>query len=122
MNAATVYGGAAVQKDIARGLRAVLGLLVLLVAFSRIYLGVHTPQDILAGIVAGTLVMYLTMKLTQWVKDHPEKDLLLVCIGGIHLSLDHKTLRRGKDDLNYAPRHGIMNGLKTLRISTCRIA
>ena len=81
MNAATVYGGAAVQRDIPRALRVVLGLLVLLVAFSRIYLGVHTPQDILAGIAAGTLVMYLTMKLMQWVKDHPEKDLPVVCIG-----------------------------------------
>ncbi len=81
MNAATVYGGAAVQRDIPRALRVVLGLLVLLVAFSRINLGVYTPQDILAGIAAGTLVMYLTMKLMQWVKDHPEKDLPVVCIG-----------------------------------------
>jgi undecaprenyl-diphosphatase len=62
-------------------LRVVLGLLVLLVAFSRNYLGVHTPQDVLVGAVAGTLVMYLTMKLMQWVKAHPEKDLLVVCIG-----------------------------------------
>ena len=81
MNAATVFGGGAVHKDIPRALRVVLGLLVLLVAFSRIFLGVHTPQDVLVGVVAGTLVMYLTMKLMQWVKLHPEKDLLVVCIG-----------------------------------------
>ena len=81
MNAATVYGGGAVRKDLPRVLRIVLGLLVLLVAFSRNYLGVHTPQDVLVGILAGTLVMYLTMKLMQWVKLHPEKDLLVVCIG-----------------------------------------
>ena len=81
MNAATVFGGGAVRRDIPRVLRVVLGLLVLLVAFSRNYLGVHTPQDVLVGAVAGTLVMYLTMKLMQWVKIHPEKDLLVVCIG-----------------------------------------
>ena len=81
MNAATLFGGGAVRKDIPRALRFVLGLLVLLVGFSRNYLGVHTPQDVLVGIVAGTLVMYLTMKLMQWVKNHPEKDLLVVCIG-----------------------------------------
>jgi hypothetical protein len=52
-----------------------------LVAFSRNYLGVHTPQDVLVGIVAGTLVMYLTMKLMQWIKVHPEKDLPTACIG-----------------------------------------
>ena len=81
MNAATVFGGGAVRKDIPPALRAVLGLLVLLVGFSRNYLGVHMPQDVLAGAVAGTLVMYLTMKLMHWVKIHPEKDLLVVIIG-----------------------------------------
>ncbi len=81
MNAATVFGGGAVRKDIPPALRAVLGLLVLLVGFSRNYLGVHMPQDVLAGAVAGTLVMYLIMKLMQWVKIHPEKDLLVVIIG-----------------------------------------
>ena len=81
MNAATIFGGGAVRKDIPRALRSVLGLLVLLVAFSRNYLGVHTPQDVLVGIVAGILVMYLTVKLMQWIKVHPEKDILVVCIG-----------------------------------------
>ena len=81
MNAATVYGGGAVRKDLPRVLRIVLGLLVLLVGFSRNYLGVHTPQDVLVGAVAGILVMCLTMKLMQWVKIHPEKDLLVACIG-----------------------------------------
>ena len=81
MNAATIFGGGAVRRDIPRALRTVLSLLVLLVAFSRNYLGVHTPQDVLVGIAAGILVMYLTVKLMHWVKIHPEKDLLVVCIG-----------------------------------------
>ena len=81
MNAATVYGGGAVRKDLPRVLRIVLGLLVLLVAFSRNYLGVHTPQDVLVGAAAGILVMWLTVKLMEWVKIHPEKDLFVVCIG-----------------------------------------
>ena len=81
MNASTVYGGGVVRRDLPRVLRVMLGLLILLVAFSRIYLGVHTPQDILVGIVAGILVMCLTMKLMQWVKSHPEKDLPVAGIG-----------------------------------------
>ncbi len=81
MNAATIFGGGAVRRNIPRAQRAVLGLLVLLVAFSRNYLGVHTPQDVLVGVVAGTLVMFLTVKLMRWVKVHPEKDILVVCIG-----------------------------------------
>ena len=81
MNAATVFGGGAVRKDLPGMLRAALGIMVVLVAFSRIYLGVHTPQDILVGAVCGTLVMWMTLKLMQWVKAHPEKDLLIVFIG-----------------------------------------
>ena len=60
MNAASIFGGGAVRKDLPRVLRIVLGILVLLVGFSRNFLGVHTPQDVLVGIVAGTLVMFLT--------------------------------------------------------------
>jgi len=81
MNASTVFGGGAVRKDLPGILRIVLGVMVALVAFSRIYLGVHTPQDILVGVVCGTLVMWLTLKLMQWVKAHPEKDILILCIG-----------------------------------------
>ena len=81
MNAATVYGGTAVRKDMPRVLRMISGLIVILVAFSRLYLGVHTPQDVLAGAAAGLLVMWLTVKLMRWVSDHPEKDRLVVCIG-----------------------------------------
>ena len=81
MNAASVYGGGAVRKDIPRAMRVVLVFLVLLVAFSRNYLGVHTPQDVLVGMAASVLVMYLTVKLMQWVKLHPEKDIPVACIG-----------------------------------------
>ena len=31
--------------------------------------------------ICGTLVMWLTLKLMQWVKDHPEKDVLILCVG-----------------------------------------
>ena len=62
-------------------MRVVLGITVVLVAFSRIYLGVHTSQDILVGTVAGTLVMWLTARLMQWLAAHPEKDLLIAGIG-----------------------------------------
>ena len=81
MNAATVYGGAIVRKDLPRVLRIMLGILLALVAFSRLYLGVHTPQDVLAGAAVGMLVMGLTVKLMQWVSIHPEKDFWVLGIG-----------------------------------------
>lgn len=81
MNGSTVYGGCAVRKDLSKGFRIVMGLLIVLIGLSRCWLGVHTPQDILVGWVCGILVMWLTAKLMRWIDAHPEKDLLIVCIG-----------------------------------------
>ena len=81
MNAATVYGGGTVRKELPKALRACLFAIVILVAFSRIYLGVHTPQDIIVGATAGMLVMWLTVRLMKWAAAHPEKDWLIVLIG-----------------------------------------
>ena len=81
MNAASVFGGGAVRKDLPKALRVLLGVTVALVAFSRIFLGVHTPQDIIVGAICGILIMWLTVRLMQWVADHPEKDIWVVCAG-----------------------------------------
>ena len=81
MNAVSVYGGGAVHKDMPEGLRIVLCLLVLMVAFSRMYLGVHTPQDVLVGTAAGILVMWLIFRMLQWVQENPDRDKLVVLAG-----------------------------------------
>lgn len=81
MNGATVFGGGAFRKEFPRALRVVLGLVVALIAFSRIFLGVHTPQDVLVGACAGLLVMWGTSRLMQWIALHPEKDALVVAAG-----------------------------------------
>ena len=81
MNAASVFGGVTVRKDMPAVLRAVMFVVVILTAFSRNYLGVHTPQDTLVGLAAGMLVMWLTCKLMKWVESHPEKDVWVFCIG-----------------------------------------
>ena len=82
MNGASLYGGAGLRKELPRGLRIVLLLIMVLIGFSRNYLGVHTPQDVIVGITAGLLVMWLTGKLLNLLEAHPEKDLLVLVIGG----------------------------------------
>jgi len=52
-----------------------------LVGFSRLYLGVHTPQDVLVAFIAGMFVMSLTILLLRWVEAHPEKDWIVVVTG-----------------------------------------
>lgn len=90
MNAATVFGGGAVRRDLPKALRVTLGIILVLVAFSRLFLGVHTPQDVLMGACVGTLVMAGTSRMMRWLEAHPEKDLLVAGIGlalGIALAL-----------------------------------
>ena len=81
MNAATVFGGSAIRRELGRGLRILMWLMLFLVAFSRNFLGVHTPQDVLVGAAAGVLVMFLAGKLMSWLKEHPEKDVWVAVVG-----------------------------------------
>ncbi len=82
VNAASLYGGGMIRKEFPKILRIFFGLIVVLIAFSRIYLGVHTPQDIIVGALSGLLVMWLISKLMNWVDAHPEKDWTVLLIGG----------------------------------------
>ena len=81
MNGASLFGGLAIRRDIRSGLRALFWIIMGLIAFSRIFLGVHTPQDILVGAGVGVLVMFLTGKLLRWLEAHPDKDLIVALVG-----------------------------------------
>ncbi|MBR3264493.1 MAG: phosphatase PAP2 family protein [Erysipelotrichaceae bacterium] len=65
MNASTVFGGGVVRRDLPFVLRITLFLIMSLVGFSRLYLGVHTPQDVLVAFIAGMFVMSLTILLLR---------------------------------------------------------
>ena len=81
MNGASLFGGVAIRRELPRALRIISGVIVFLIAFSRNFLGVHTPQDIFVGTAAGLLVMWLTAKLLKWVEAHPKKDVLVMTAG-----------------------------------------
>ncbi len=80
-NAGSLFGGIAICKDLPKALRVVTGIIVALIAFSRIYFCVHTPQDILVGAGSALLVMWLISRLIAWVNAHPEKDIPVMCAG-----------------------------------------
>ncbi len=81
MNASTVFGGIAVHKNMPTVLRIFALLFVLLVALSRMFLGVHTPQDVIVGVAAGMLVMFLIFMMMQWIEKHTDKDWIVALIG-----------------------------------------
>lgn len=79
-NATAFFGGLAVYYK--KWWVSALGLvLLLLVAFSRLYLGVHTPQDVLVSLLAGVVLLYLSYKAFAWIEQNPRRDGLVLCAG-----------------------------------------
>lgn len=81
MNAGTVFGGSALRKEFSWPTRILLLAATVLVALSRNYLGVHTPQDTLVGIAVSLTVMWLIGLMMRWVDRHPNLDWIVVCAG-----------------------------------------
>ena len=55
-------------------------LFVVAVAFSRNFLGVHTPQDVVVGLVEGILVMLLVGPLLDWIDGGRNRDVAVLVL------------------------------------------
>ncbi len=80
--ATTIYGGLAIwcQK---KGLllpACLLWLSVFCVMFSRNYLGVHTPQDVIIGFLSSLFAIYIAGKIEDWTDKDRRRDLQLIAI------------------------------------------
>jgi membrane-associated phospholipid phosphatase len=84
VTAGPIYGGMAVSawKKI-RWVSVVCIVLFLLTAFSRNYLGVHTPQDVIVGSLESILWLFLIARLFRYLQVHPEKENLFLLISFI---------------------------------------
>ena len=63
--------------------RAVCVLLIALTAFSRMYLGVHTPADVGTSLVIGTVLVFALYPLFERCKDEPR--IMYVIVGALTL-------------------------------------
>ncbi len=84
--AGPIAGGMAVNLRKEKSTRWISVLFVLFIfatAFSRNYLGVHTPQDVTVALLLTALSLYLTAKLFAYLDEHPEKENLLLLCGFI---------------------------------------
>lgn len=87
MTAVPIYGSLAVSAWKKMRWVSVLCLLCLvLTAFSRNYLGVHTPQDVMVGILAGALVVWGMSALFRWLDRNPGQENRFL-LGGVILCI-----------------------------------
>ncbi len=56
-------------------------LMVPIVMFSRNYLGVHTPQDVVVGFLTSVLVIYAAGRIEDWTDEDPKRDLIVMGAG-----------------------------------------
>ena len=82
VSAGTTYGTAAVAAWRKKRWVAVLCVcLILLTGFSRNFLGVHTPQDVIIGITEATVMIFLIGRLMKWVDGDEKRADVLTGVG-----------------------------------------
>ncbi|MCM1265166.1 MAG: phosphatase PAP2 family protein [Candidatus Gastranaerophilales bacterium] len=62
----TTWGGTAILFWNNKIIRYLCFIIIFLVIFSRNYLGVHTPQDVLVSLAIGILIILFNKKLLDW--------------------------------------------------------
>lgn len=82
MDSTPIYGGLAVLcRKKAAFISWLCALMIILTALSRNYLGVHTPQDVLVGVLMALFSLWLTSKIFAYIYIHPEKENIFMITG-----------------------------------------
>ena len=80
-SATSVFGSIAMNKKSNKLLKILMYIIIILVGFSRIYLGVHTPLDVVVGFLYTFILLYLIKFILQKVEEKPNLDILVLIIG-----------------------------------------
>ena len=78
MDSAPVYAGLVVlTRKKAKIFAYLCGLMIILTAISRNYLGVHTPQDVVVGSILGIFSVYIASRIMA----HPDRENMYMLMG-----------------------------------------
>lgn len=75
-----VYSSAAIWQKNRKWFVGICMFMILLTAFGRNWVGVHTPQDVIVGILVALLVVFCQYHMLLWLEKRPEKDVLVLII------------------------------------------
>ena len=87
MMAASVWGAMAYVFRNIKWLCAFLIFFTLLIGFSRLYLGVHTPQDVIVGLLTGVVFIFLVPKIIDWCEKSKNRYLYLLAFANLFVIL-----------------------------------
>lgn len=121
--AGSIYGGLAVAFRHRKWIVAPCAVLLGLTAFSRNYLGVHTPQDVLVGLLETALVLFAAAKVFAWTARRPEKENLLLascflagCLGLVYIACKPYPMEYVGGNLLVDPRRMMVDGYGDLAL------
>lgn len=80
MISATSWGGVAFLLRKRKVIATLIVLLILSIAFSRMYLGVHTPQDVVIGLLTGLVFVFVMHYVFKWCKKDKNRYLYILAI------------------------------------------
>ena len=107
--ATTLYGGIACSEKRWTWLRYASIAAVILVAFSRMYLGVHTPKDVLVSFAVGVALIFILYPLmmrehkTPWVMYGTLIAVFLITLSNLlYVSLYHFPVDTDPENLEHA--------------------
>lgn len=82
--AASLFGGLGTYyRKRWKALFVLCWTLVILVGFSRNFLGVHTPQDVIVGLIEGIALVTLVPRLLDWIDEDEHRDLLVAAASAL---------------------------------------
>ena len=122
--ATTTYLGSSValwQHKNTRWLVVICIVAALLTGFSRNYLGVHTPQDVLTGFILGVVCLFGVWKVGDYLQQHPQQEnwvlfvtavMCLVALGYIYYKSYPMDYVDGK--LLVSPRKAVHSGFENM--------
>ena len=80
-NATTFFVGTVLRGKLSKGLSIVLIICLLLVGFSRNYLGVHSVLDVIFAIIFTLIVLFIFSKLFDKLDNNPNLDIIISVVG-----------------------------------------
>lgn len=95
---------------------------VILIGFSRCYLCVHTPQDVVIGLFAGILLIFCAVKLIDWCNKDKKRFLYIFGFGNFILFIILFWVLKKHYPIDYYDGKILVNPIKAVYISVIYIA